>query len=277
MGEVPRDVRAEAVNRRISSQTKTCKQLSLRGTLTHSSSEAPQTPSLAFRTLLPSIQRTGFWVQRESPVSSVATVIHKNAVRDLTLLIDLDFMGTSSNWSFGRRVLAMTYEQLIGRPLPPEDLLYDGNVYPFSWDGTKSAVSQYPFDASSLPTRDFALHIINTVKFHCGQLFYLFVEENFMAQFVLFHQDPAETSRVSPLWYVHYLLILAFGKSLVAQSGKGTKPPPGIDLFVRAMQLMPDFTFLEADPIEKIQVMCCAALYLQCLEHRSAAHRIVSR
>ncbi len=41
------------------------------------------------------------------------------------------------------------------------------------------------------------------------------------------------------------------------------------------MKLLPDFAFYNADPVESIQVLCCAALYLQCLDFRGAAYRVV--
>lgn len=81
----------------------------------------------------------------------------------------------------------------------------------------------------------------------------------------------------SSLWYVHYLLILAFGKAFVVQASRpNSRRPPGAELFVQAMQLLPDFTFFAADTIELIQVLCCAALYMQCLDFRGSAYRIVS-
>lgn len=187
-------------------------------------------------------------------------------------------MGTSSSWAFGRRVLEMTHETLTGSPLfqDPENLLLDENVYDLKWDGNRANCPQELFDTSTLPTQDFALYLITSVKFHCGQLFYLFDETKFMDQFARFHQNPAEFARSSPLWFCHYLLILAFGKSFVVQSTR-SKNPPGGEHFVQAMKCMPDFTFYQGNPIERIQILCCTALYLQCVQSRSPAHRMVRR
>ncbi|KAH7133913.1 hypothetical protein EDB81DRAFT_112125 [Dactylonectria macrodidyma] len=182
------------------------------------------------------------------------------------------FMGTSSNWAFGRRVLTMTYERLMETPLPTSDLLFDGNVYDLKWNGEREPLAQYP----TLPTRDFALHLINAFKFHCCQLFHLFEERAFMKQFDSFHQDPTGRSAVSALWYIHYLLILAFGQAFVNQPSKVQRPPGG-DLFLHAMRSMPDFTFLKADPIEKMQVLACVALYLQCIDCRPAAYQNIGQ
>lgn len=186
----------------------------------------------------------------------------------------LVFLGTSSSWAFGRRVFEMTHKRLKGSSLPPDNLLFDGHVYDLKWDGNRTDSPQDIFDTSSLPTPDFAGYLINAVKFHCGQLFYLFEESSFLERFTAFHQNPAQKARSSPLWFCHYLLILAFGKSFVVQSGK-LQRPSGSEHFIQAMKCMPDLTFFDADPIQKIQVLCCAALYLQCLNNRAAGYHWV--
>lgn len=162
----------------------------------------------------------------------------------------------------------MAHEAVTGKPLPTEGLLFDGYVYELGWDGQRDAAPPTP---STLPSKDFAVHLINAVRFRCGELYYLFDESRFMTQFNRFH-DSGEASR---LWYAHYLMILAFGKAFVLQAGR-TPGPPGMDLFVQAMRLMPDFTFARCDAIEKLQALCCAALYLQCIMCRPAAHRMVT-
>ena len=186
-------------------------------------------------------------------------------------------MGTSSSWAFGRRVLGMIHESLTGSPLvqDPGTLLFDEHVYDLKWDGNKANFSGDIFDVSSLPHPRFALHLIDSVKFHLGELFYLIEEPTFMNKFAAFQQEPKAFARSSPLWFCHYLLILAFGKSFVVQSTK-SRTPSGGDHFIQAMQCMPDLTFFQGDPIEKIQVLCCAALYLQCVDCRSPAYRMVN-
>lgn len=185
-------------------------------------------------------------------------------------------MGTSSSWAFARRVLGMTHENLTGSPLfpDPDNLLFDDHVYDLKWDGNKANYPQDLFDVSNLPTPDFAKYLISSVKFHCGQLFYLFEESRFMEQLEVFQHNPAKESRSSPLWFCHYLLLLAFGKAFVVQSAR-SQGPIGAEHFIQAMQCMPDFSFFNDDPIEKIQVMCCAALYLHSIHSRGPAYRMV--
>ncbi|KIV87188.1 hypothetical protein, variant 1 [Exophiala sideris] len=186
------------------------------------------------------------------------------------------YLGTSSNWSFGRRVLAMAHERVMQAPLPPENLLFEGKSYDLGWDGNRHLSREAEFEGPALPSADFAIYLINAVKFHCGQLFHLFEEENFMQQFSLFQASPEQASQRPNLWYIHYLLILAFGKAFVGQGSRGRRPP-GAELFVHAMRLLPDFAFYNAEPIESIQVLCCTALYLQCLDFRGAAYRIIGQ
>ncbi|RTE84535.1 hypothetical protein BHE90_000916 [Fusarium euwallaceae] len=183
------------------------------------------------------------------------------------------FMGTSSNWAFGRRVLTMAHETLTGEPLPIDNLLFDGHVYDLGWDGLKENCSQEEFDFSTLPAREFALYLINSVQFRCGTLFQLYDEDKFMRQFEQFHGNSDENEPMSPLWYVHYLILLAFGKAFVVQISKSASPP-GSELFVQAMKMMPDLVLLDCCPIEKIQVLCSTALYLQCIFCRPAAHHV---
>ncbi|RAH69953.1 fungal specific transcription factor domain-containing protein [Aspergillus aculeatinus CBS 121060] len=186
------------------------------------------------------------------------------------------FMGTSSSWAFSRRVLGMTHERLTGTPLAPdpECLLFDNHVYRLNWDGTRSKNAKNIFEVSHLPSPDFAKYLISSVKFHCGQLFYLFEEDRFMQQLEVFQRNPAEQAQASPLWFAHYLLILAFGKSFVVQSVR-SQSPPGAEHFIQAMQCMPDLNLFDGDPIEMAQVLCCAALYLQCVHRRGPAYRMI--
>lgn len=169
----------------------------------------------------------------------------------------------------------MTHERLVGLPLSPENLLYEGEVYDLGWDGQRTRQSTANLDAGSLPSPDFAMYLINAVKFHCGQMFHLFDEETFMEQFSQFHDNSTDKPTIHSLWYTHYLLILAFGKAFVARTNTGRRPP-GAELFVQAMKYLPEIMFRCEEPIETIEVLCCAALYLQSLDFRSASYRVVS-
>ncbi|TIA22090.1 hypothetical protein D6C81_03503 [Aureobasidium pullulans] len=186
------------------------------------------------------------------------------------------YLGTSSNWAFGRRVLVMSHEQILGSMPGQESLFFQSEIYDLGWDGTRGPfASTPPMEPATLPTADHAIYLINAVKFHCGQMFHLFDEETFMRCFAIFHDPTAiDKSSLMPLWFVHYLLILAFGKAFLARGTRGRRPP-GAELFVQAMQLLPDTTFLCVRPVQTIEILCCACLYLQSLDYRSPAYILI--
>ncbi|KAF4454343.1 proline utilization trans-activator [Fusarium albosuccineum] len=222
----------------------------------------------------PSIVRSGLTTRRESPD---APLMNPFAVDRSSYFRDTNgrpvHLGTSSNWSFGTRVLATVYENVMHAPLPPDNLLFDAQSYDLGWDGKQHGPPEADTRHMVLPSADYALFLINSFKFHCGNLFHLYEEERFMEKFSLYHENAADQSS---LWFVHYLLILAFGKAFVVHSSKATKPP-GAEWFVQAMKLLPSFILYGGDHIELVQVLCCAALYLHCLDFRAAAYRMIGQ
>jgi proline utilization trans-activator len=188
------------------------------------------------------------------------------------LMNRIGHLGTSSSWAFTNRVLRMAHERLTGQPAPPDTISFDGTLYDLGWDGERQLDAGA---AVSLPSADYAIYLINAVKFHCGQMFHLFDEATFMRHFHDFHQDGLPSGRGKGLWFIHYLMILAFGKAFVARH-QNARRPPGVDLFVHALKLMPDITFLIYDPLQAVEILCCKALYLQCLDYRCAGYNVVS-
>ncbi|KAE8414621.1 hypothetical protein BDV36DRAFT_298852 [Aspergillus pseudocaelatus] len=155
-------------------------------------------------------------------------------------------------------------------PLPSENLLFDGTCYDLGWDEKRHLSSQVDLEVVALPSPDYARYLIHAVQFHCGKLFHHLEEDRFMQCFSLYHENALDPS---DLWYFHFLLILAFGKAFVVQTSRGRKPP-GADLFRLAMSLLPPAHMFVADAIHMVQILCCAALYLQCLDFRGPAYRI---
>ncbi|GLI82258.1 hypothetical protein PoHVEF18_010686 [Penicillium ochrochloron] len=182
------------------------------------------------------------------------------------------YLGTSSNWSFTRRVLSLTHEHIYQESLPTGALLFDGTTYDLGWDGLRRP--QDP-DIPAVPTFDHALYLINVVKFRCGQLYHLFDENNFMSNLHEFYSG-AQPNATAGLWYIHFLLILAFGKGFVQHKLQGNKPA-GAEYFVKALQLLPDISVLHQEPIESTEILCCVALYLQALDCRSSAHNYIGQ
>ncbi|KAJ5699073.1 transcriptional regulator family: Fungal Specific TF [Penicillium macrosclerotiorum] len=182
------------------------------------------------------------------------------------------YLGTSSNWSFTRRILSLTHEHIYQEPLPTAALLFDGRTYDLGWDGLPT--SQNP-DYPAVPTLDYALYLINVVRFRCGQLYHLFDENEFMGNLHNFYSEPKPNTTGS-FWYIHFLLILAFGKGFVQKKLQGNRPA-GAEFFVKALQLLPDVSILHNEPIEATEILCCASLYLQVLDCRSAAHNYIGQ
>ncbi|KAE8376622.1 hypothetical protein BDV26DRAFT_293960 [Aspergillus bertholletiae] len=183
------------------------------------------------------------------------------------------YLGTSSNWSFARKILSMTHEHLYNAPLPTGSLYFDGSAYDLGWEGTRTTVTN---DIPMAPPLDFSLYLINAVKFHAGQLFHLFDEETFMGGLYAFYENPEHQMAHSGMWYIHYLLILAFGKAFVVQRTQGNRPS-GCEFFTKALQLLPDTTNLCRDPIVATEILCCIALYLQSLDCRNSAHNYIGQ
>ncbi|GAB1193406.1 hypothetical protein APSETT444_002622 [Aspergillus pseudonomiae] len=183
------------------------------------------------------------------------------------------YLGTSSNWSFARKILSMTHEHLYNAPLPTGSLYFDGSAYDLGWEGTRTTVTH---EIPMAPPLDFSIYLINAVKFHAGQLFHLFDEETFMGGLYAFYENPEHQMAHSGLWYIHYLLILAFGKAFVVQRNQGSRPP-GCEFFTKALQLLPDTTNLCRDPIVATEILCCIALYLQSLDCRNSAHNYIGQ
>lgn len=171
-------------------------------------------------------------------------------------------------------------------------MLFDGSAYRLPWvcssvlqtystplpclaadsnnhiqDGTRSLPEA---NAPVIPSIDYAIFLINAVKFHCGQLVHLFDEEDFNAKLHTFYG--AEPNNLSDsLWYIQYLLVIAFGRTLVQRKHRDSKPP-GAEFFVHALQLLPDTNRLCQEPLMAAEILCGIALYLQALDSRNAAH-----
>ncbi|GFF98802.1 uncharacterized transcriptional regulatory protein C3C7.04 [Aspergillus udagawae] len=171
------------------------------------------------------------------------------------------YMGTSSNWSFGRKILSMAHEHLYQSPLPTGGLIFDSST---------------GLELPIMPSLDFSIYLINAVKFHAGQLYHLFDEATFMNNLYAFYNIPEQHMVTSSLWYIHYLVILAFGKAFVVQRVQGSNPA-GCELFTKALQLLPDTTQLCRDAIAASEILCCIALYLQSLDFRCPAYSFIGQ
>lgn len=178
------------------------------------------------------------------------------------------YLGTSSNWSFHGQILNLVHQHIRKSPLPSADLLFDGSAYDLPWDGSRSLPES---NTPIIPSIDYAMFLINAVKFHCAQLVHLFDEAEFMANLHNFYTNSESGAWKESLWYIHFLLIISFGKTFVQHKHHAPRPP-GADFFVQALQLLPDTNRLCREPVTAVEILCCISLYLQALDSRNAAH-----
>ncbi len=112
---------------------------------------------------------------------------------------------------------------------------------------------------------------MNTVSFHIGQMYHLFDDEEFLRDIYGFDDNPVEKARTARLWYVKFLLVLAFGMAFNAR-GQGGDAPLGSNLFLRAMSMLPSTTHLYREPVASIEILCSVSLYLQSVDMRNLAY-----
>ncbi|KAI1362522.1 fungal-specific transcription factor domain-containing protein [Xylaria arbuscula] len=178
------------------------------------------------------------------------------------------FLGPTSTWGYTHQVINLIKKHLRNHESPKVPLNPEGPEDILQWPST-GAIG--PLSLSMLPSLDFALHLTSTVKFHLGQLYHIFHEKSFVAGLHKFYDHGPYTEPLpgDRLWYVQYLLLMAFGHALL--SGYVGRKPAGSELVSRAIELMPDAFGLNQDPVLATEVLCCLALYLQSIDHRNSA------
>ncbi|KAJ4016255.1 hypothetical protein NW766_004447 [Fusarium irregulare] len=154
-----------------------------------------------------------------------------------------------------------------GDMIPPQ--LIESDVYTLSWNIRPP--HEKP-DVTGLPSLDYAIYLFHTFKFHLGQTYRLFDEVEFVNQIRDFYSDAQSKAEENRLWYVKFLLILAFGTAFNASQRVASTEPPGAKFFVRAMGLMPDHTALWKDSLLAIEVLAMVGLYLYSIDERESAH-----
>lgn len=181
------------------------------------------------------------------------------------------FLGLTSTWAYSQQVLTMIKTHL-GQVESPNILRHtDGGAFALDWPSIRPLGS---LRMGQLPSLDFALYLLNTVKFRLGQMYHLFEENTFMVKLQAFYANGPLVEPNDRLWYVQYLLIMALGQALL--SGFVQEKPSGSTFVGRAVELLPDSFGLFEDPILAIEVLCCLALYLQSVDHRNSAYTYVS-
>ncbi|GAT24558.1 fungal specific transcription factor domain-containing protein [Aspergillus luchuensis] len=138
----------------------------------------------------------------------------------------------------------MVHEHVHKESLPTEALAFEGTAYDLGWDGSRTDPSP---ESPVIPTLDHAIFLINAVRFRCGRLYHLFDDSDFKESLYSFYSEGQRT-RPRGLWYIHFLIIIAFGKMFTQVKYLKGKPA-GISLFVKALQILPDHTLLYSSPM----------------------------
>jgi hypothetical protein len=217
----------------------------------------------------------------DEPATPDYTAVSNPLVADHATYISISgrlrYLGHSSNWSFTQQVLEMVHQSPLAKHLPRNAMYVEGDAYKLPFD-QPFALTQS--DISGLPSLDLSLYYVHSVKFRTNPLFYLFDEEEFVASLRQFYKAPLAYAQEKPLWFIHYLVIMSFGKALLTKIQTGESHDAasvGSNLLIRALRLLPDITYLCSEPIEATEILCAISLFLQCIDHRCAAHSYVSR
>lgn len=148
-------------------------------------------------------------------------------------------------------------------------LAVDGDAYQLHW---RQASSDEPPDISGLPSFEHALYILNTVQFHFSHLYRLFDEKEFLRNLHEFYEDAGQKVQESRIWYVQFLVILAFGDAFLAPVKRASNIASWTKYFSRAMSLLPDVTILWQSGLLSIEVLTLIALYFQSIDMRDTAY-----
>lgn len=183
------------------------------------------------------------------------------------------FLGPTSTWSFSRRILNTIQARLSPHNSTPLPLAVDGDAYQLQW---RQASSEELPDISGLPSLEHAIYILNTVQFHFSHLYLLFDEDEFLRHLYEFYDNAEVKVQESRLWYVQFLIVLAFGEALLAPVRKVSNAASWTKYFSRAMSFLPDITGLWQDPVLAIEVLTLIGLYFHSIDMRDTAYCYVS-
>ncbi|KAE8330613.1 hypothetical protein BDV39DRAFT_212915 [Aspergillus sergii] len=200
-----------------------------------------------------------------SPFTLPSTTIRNTQQNKRTWI----WLAPSSMWSFTTRLTIMMTEKLQLKNSHNVPASSEKERYPIGWDASPTSE---PPDISGLPSLDHALYLSETVKFHLGHSYRLYNEDEFIHNVREFYYgDSAKMGTEHRLWFIQFLLVLAFGTAFLHRS-KRSKNPPGSKFFIRAMSLMPDHAALWKGSLLAIEVLAMAGLYLYSIDQRESAH-----
>lgn len=179
------------------------------------------------------------------------------------------YMGPTSSWAFCRRVLAIIGDQMPKPkyPVSPWDL----ETINLDWNpiGLKEAP-----DVDNVPSKDYAMFLAYTVKYHLGSLYDIIDHDAFHQHLHEFYDSPAEVAKDHRYWFAQFLLVLAFGEAF--SKSESNEAVPGLSFASRALSLIPNLVPIDKSSLRAVEALCLAALYLQAVDLRLMAFQLVS-
>jgi hypothetical protein len=140
-------------------------------------------------------------------------------------------------------------------------------------------IPQFPADThfnaaiSSLPTKDYIIHLAQVAHFHLNTCFFFFNHDEFLL--TLNEVFPHNLERVSTIFIARLLLIVALGKMFL-EKGASSSGPPGIREFIQGANLFPPALAIGREPVMAMETLCLLAFYAQASHIHDAAYLFVS-
>lgn len=147
-------------------------------------------------------------------------------------------------------------------------IITDGDAYDIK---VFRSQTEDALDFNELPSKEYAIYLMNTVNFHIGQLFHLYDEASFLRNLSELYDGGQQKIHTSRLWYIQFLMVISFGEAFLLPSRKANPSSVCSDHFIRAMSLLPDQAEMWNDPILSIEVLALIALYLYSLDMRDSS------
>lgn len=142
----------------------------------------------------------------------------------------------------------------------------------------ETRLSSIALDLTSIPLPRllYAEHLTNTVFMQFGSLYSLFDPAVFLARLREFYDQRARgVVPDAKLWHIQMLLVLGFGKSLLARE-HSESGPSGMVYFNYAAGAISDIRTLYEGPLLSIEVLCLAALFMHAADLLQESYVTVS-
>ncbi|KAL6416067.1 hypothetical protein AUP68_00278 [Ilyonectria robusta] len=167
------------------------------------------------------------------------------------------FLGHSSTLSFSRNVRNLLQNSTAVADPGSVSVEREDASYATSLPSIALDLATVP-----LPALQYAEYLTNTVLLRLGSLYRLFDPNTFFQRLRAFYDEISK--RIFPeasLWHLQFLLVLAFGKSILSRE-HSDRGPSGMSYFTLVMEALPDIRRMYGDPFLSIEILCLASLFM---------------